>query len=63
MPDLEYEAFLRRIAEQEQRIVRQRRLVAGLEAKDMPTKQARELLSLMVIALSTLEDRRNYYER
>jgi hypothetical protein len=49
-----HDALLRRIAEQENRVTRQERLIAHLTEKGLPTGQAQELLALMRVAAAVL---------
>ena len=49
-----YDAALLRIAEQEERIARQERLVARLRSTGRSAKQAEDLLDLMRTTLGTL---------
>jgi hypothetical protein len=55
--------LLLRIAEQENRIKRQERLVANMGMKGLAEKEAEELLAVMRTTLGTLHTSLGYYER
>jgi len=55
------EAILRRIAEQEARIVRQKRLIEGLAANGTISANARGLLQVMEATLGTLHASLAYF--
>ena len=55
------EAILRRIAEQEARIARQKRLIEGLAANETSSANARGLLQVMEATLGTLQASLAYF--